>query len=37
LGQDCVGKFGPEGGTTECKLSKIGPITIPSLGVEAAF
>ena len=37
LGQDCVSMFGPEGGMNECKLSKIGPITIPSLGVEAAF
>jgi hypothetical protein len=37
LGQDCNSMFGPEGGTTECKLSEIGPITIPSLGVEAGF
>lgn len=37
LGQDCASDFGPEGGTTECKLSKVGPITIPSLGVEASF
>jgi hypothetical protein len=37
LGRDCDSRFGPDGGTTECRLSKIGPITIPSLGVEAAF
>ncbi len=38
LGQDCEGEVGPDlGGTTTCRLSRIGPITIPSLGVEAAF
>jgi hypothetical protein len=37
LGRDCDGEFGPQGGTTTCQVSKVGPITIPSLGVEAVF
>lgn len=37
LGQDCDGRFGPEGGTNVCKLTKMPPITVPNLGVEAAF
>ena len=37
LGTDCVSELGPEGGTTDCKRAEIGPITIPSLGVEAFF
>ncbi|WP_394828092.1 TonB-dependent receptor domain-containing protein [Pendulispora albinea] len=37
LGTDCNGVSGPEGGTTECTRSEVGPITIPSMGVEAFF
>jgi hypothetical protein len=37
LGLDCEGMGSPQGGTTECKPSTIGPITIPSVGVEAFF
>jgi TonB family protein len=38
LGQDCESKGGPDGrATTECKPSSIGPLTIPSVGVEAFF
>lgn len=37
LGIDCEGDFTPEGGITKCKRATIGPITIPSVGVEAFF
>jgi hypothetical protein len=37
LGTDCEAIGTPEGGTTTCKQSEIGPITIPSVGVEAFF
>jgi hypothetical protein len=37
LGLECQGEFGPDGGTTQCTPAKIGPITIPSLGLEASF
>jgi hypothetical protein len=37
LGKDCTGKVSSDGYTTECKRSEVGPITIPSIGVEAAF
>ncbi|MDF2695493.1 MAG: tonB family protein [Labilithrix sp.] len=37
-GMDCIGEFTPEkGGTTKCTRTTIGPITIPSVGVEAFF
>jgi hypothetical protein len=37
LGVDCAGEMTPEGGTNTCKRGVIGPITIPSIGVEALF
>jgi hypothetical protein len=37
LATECVGTPGPNGLTTECKRGTIGPITIPSIGVEAFF
>jgi TonB family protein len=37
LGLECEGQGGPEGGTNGCEPSKIGPITLPSVGVEAFF
>jgi TonB family protein len=37
LGLDCVGLMSAEAGTTHCTQSKVGPITIPSVGVEAFF
>lgn len=38
LGQDCESKGDPGGtATTECKPSTVGPLTIPSVGVEAFF
>jgi TonB dependent receptor/TonB-dependent Receptor Plug Domain/Gram-negative bacterial TonB protein C-terminal len=38
LGLDCIGEFTTEkGGTTKCTRSMVGPITIPSVGVEAFF
>lgn len=37
LGLDCEGEGGPQGETNTCKQSKIGPLTIPSIGVEAFF
>ena len=37
LGMDCEGRGTPEAATTECKYSTIGPLTIPSVGVEAFF
>jgi TonB family protein len=37
LGTDCQGTGGPQGGTTVCTRATIGPITIPSIGVEAFF
>lgn len=37
LGQDCEGDLGMGVVTTECRRATIGPITIPSLGVQAAF
>lgn len=37
LGMDCEGVGTPQGGTTTCKQSEIGPLTIPSVGVEAFF
>jgi hypothetical protein len=37
LGLDCEGEATPQGGTTRCKPSTIGPLTIPSVGLEAFF
>jgi hypothetical protein len=37
LGQDCEGQGGPESQMTTCEQSTIGPLTIPSVGVEAFF
>lgn len=37
LGQDCKGEGGPESQMTTCEQSTIGPLTIPSVGVEAFF
>jgi hypothetical protein len=38
LGQDCRGQGSPETGeVTRCEAADIGPITIPSIGVEAFF
>lgn len=37
LGMDCEGELAADGSTTTCKQSTIGPLTIPSVGVEAFF
>lgn len=37
LGLDCYGEAGPDGSTTRCERGLVGPITIPSVGVEAYF
>jgi hypothetical protein len=38
FGLSCKGIATPsQGSTSQCTLSDIGPITIPSLGVEASF
>jgi hypothetical protein len=37
FGLSCQGTGGPQGGTTQCSHSSIGPITIPSVGVTASF
>jgi TonB family protein len=38
LGQECEGRSAPgEGETTYCEPSEIGPLTIPSIGLEAFF
>ncbi|MFL5304315.1 MAG: TonB-dependent receptor domain-containing protein [Polyangia bacterium] len=37
LALDCIGDMLPQGGTTQCKVGTIGPLTIPSLGVQAFF
>jgi TonB family protein len=34
---DCEGNQTPDGGSTQCRHSEVGPLTIPSLGVEASF
>ncbi len=38
-GTDCTGNQTAQGGdyTTECRPSSVGPLTLPSLGVEASF
>jgi TonB family protein len=37
LGTDCEGNRSEQGATTDCELSTIGPLSIPSVGVEAFF
>lgn len=37
LGMDCEGDMTAQGQTTKCKQSTVGPLTIPSVGVEAFF
>jgi hypothetical protein len=37
FGLDCKGTMGPQGGTSQCTHSSVGPITLPSVGVEASF
>jgi hypothetical protein len=37
LGLDCEGKPTAQGETTTCQRSTVGPLTIPSVGVEAFF
>jgi TonB family protein len=37
LGLKCMGDMTPQGGTTQCSEGQIGPLTIPSLGVQAFF
>jgi len=37
LGMDCRGEETPNGYTTECVRGEVGPITIPSVGLEATF
>ena len=36
-GLRCMGTQTNAGGATQCTLSTIGPLTIPSIGVEASF
>jgi hypothetical protein len=37
LGLQCMGDMTPAGGTTQCTLGRLPPLTIPSVGVEAFF
>jgi hypothetical protein len=37
FGLDCMGNMTPQGGTNQCTEGRIGPLTIPSVGVEAVF
>jgi len=37
LNQDCEGHGGPGGSTTRCEQPKVGPITLPSVGIEVFF
>jgi len=37
FGLSCQGTQTEQGGTTQCSHSKIGPLTIPSIGAEASF
>jgi TonB family protein len=37
FGLSCMGNQSGAGGTTQCKPSTFGPLTIPSVGVEASF
>jgi hypothetical protein len=37
LALDCIGDMTPQGETEQCNVGKVGPLTIPSLGVQAFF
>ena len=37
LALDCMGNMTDQGGTTQCTQGRVGPLTIPSIGVEAFF
>ena len=37
LGMDCEGEIESEVATTKCQYTEVGPLTIPSVGVEAFF
>ncbi len=37
LAMDCRGDMTPDGYTTQCEYGEVGPITLPSIGVEAFF
>jgi len=37
FGLDCMGTMTPQGGTNQCTEGRIGPLTIPSIGVDAVF
>jgi hypothetical protein len=37
LGMDCIGDIGTDEYTTVCRRGTVGPITLPSIGVEAFF
>jgi len=37
LSLDCMGIMTPQGGTNQCTHGRFGPLTIPSVGVEAFF
>ena len=37
LGLQCFGTMTPQGGTEQCTEGHLGPLTIPSIGVEAFF
>jgi hypothetical protein len=37
LGLQCIGTMTGQGGTTQCTQGRLGPLTIPSIGVEAFF
>lgn len=37
FGEDCQGTATAQGGTNQCTEAEIGPIVIPSIGVEASF
>jgi hypothetical protein len=37
LGMDCRGDISGDRYTTQCQRGTVGPITLPSIGVEAFF
>ena len=37
LGMDCTGDIGQDTYTTRCQRGTVGPLTLPSVGVEAFF
>ena len=37
LGLECEGQMTSQGQTTRCEQSELGPLTLPSVGVEAFF